>query len=127
MGWVKAPESFSLFPCSPHPPASLWLITVNVKGCVRVVQECGCNSANLKGLDAASDEVGDHAHNGFLLRVLRQETWGGPSLFQVLYDGQLSRGNIEAGRGLGVPGSEGRGQQTTFSRWCHHYLGALLN
>lgn len=89
-----------------------------MKGCVRVVQEGGCNSANLEGLDATSDEVGNHAHNGFLLRVLRQETWGGPSLFQVFYDGQLSRGNIEAGRGLGIEaGLGGRGEQTTFSRW----------
>lgn len=69
---------------------------------------------NLKGLDAASDEVRNHAHNGSFLWVLRKEPWDRPSLFQVLHDGQLFRGNIEAGRRLGIPGPEGRGQQTPF-------------
>lgn len=50
---------------------------------------------HLQGLDAAGDEVGNHAHKDPLLWVLRQESWSGPSLLQVLDDGQLSRGSSE--------------------------------
>lgn len=81
---------------------------------MRGVQGASVTVPNLKGLDATGDEVRNHAHDGSFLWVLGQEPWDGSSLFQVLQDGQLFRGNIEAGRGLRIPGPEGRGQQTPF-------------
>lgn len=68
---------------------------------------CACTSAqapHLQGLDAAGDEVRNHAHEAPLLWVLRQESRSGPSLLQVLDDGQLSRGSSEGARGEGSAG-----------------------
>lgn len=61
---------------------------------------------HLQGLDAAGDEIGNHAHVGSLLRVLRQESWSGPSLLQVLNDGQLLGGE-QRDTGTGGPQTPG--------------------
>lgn len=99
---------------------------------LRSIQGASVTVPDLKGLDATSDEVRNHAHDGSFLWVLRQEPWDRPSLFQVLHDGQLFRGNIETGRGrgLGIPGPEGRGQQILFlplprPLQLEHYKGPL--
>lgn len=70
---------------------------LTVRACERIPVGEVCKGAcaqepHLQGLNAASDEVGDHAHAGPLLWVLRQELRSGLNLLQVLNDGQLSRG-----------------------------------
>lgn len=64
------------------------------RACGRGGMREGCRGPqpHLQGLDAAGDDVGNHAHLGPLLRVLRQEAWSGPSFLQVLNDGQLFGG-----------------------------------
>lgn len=76
---------------------------------------------HLQGLDAAGDEVGNHAHEDPLLWVLRQESWSGPSLLQVLDDGQLSRGSSEGSL------EEAQGLWARGDRACKLLLLALLS
>lgn len=76
-GLCQGPWEFFFLALLPHPQqnTSLWLVTLGMKGCLRGAQGAGVTVPNLKGLDATSDEVRNHAHDGSFLWVLRQEPW----------------------------------------------------